>query len=363
MSGPIARYGGDDLPYHMANLPQPEGFERVIMLASNEGAFGPSPKAVAAIRAMLDDLHRYPEVVLGDFMQALAEHSGRELSRLVVGPGSDELLTRLVHAYAGPGDELVHSAHCYGKFPIYARMAGAAPVAAPDRDFRVDVDAVLSCLTERTRIVLLANPDNPTGAWISGAELRRLHAGLPDHTVLAIDGAYTDYVSDPDYEDGMALAASANNVVVLRTFSKIYGLAGLRLGWLFGPPEVVAVLGRLGLTFPLSNAAVAGGIAALEDSEFTGRARQHNLTWRARFSGQLEDLGLFVYPSQTNFVLTRFPDSGARSAEAANRFLLSRGIIARRFNQPDYEDCLRISIGQDFEMQATNAALGEFLAD
>lgn len=361
MSGLIARTGGEKFAQHMLGISSLEGFEKVIKLASNENPLGPSPKAVAAIATAIDELHRYSEAGYVDLKQAIAERYGLDSSRIVVGPGSDELLTRVARAYAGSGDEIVHSAHCYGKFPIYANIVGATPVRAADRDFQVDVDAMLGCVTERTRIVMLANPDNPAGTWISGAELRRLHAGLGDNVLLAIDGAYTEFVTVSDYEDGIALVESAENVVVTRTFSKIYGLADLRLGWLYGPPDVVEVVSRLSLSFPISGLAVAGGMAALCDVEFATRSRDHNETWLAWLTERLESLGLSVHPSQTNFVLARFPDTERKTARAANEFLLLRGIIPRVINGPDYEDALRISVGESFEMLALGDALAEFL--
>ncbi len=361
MAGLTPRTGGDDIPKHMLGLTWLEGFEHVIKLASNENPLGPSPKAVAAIAAAVGQLHRYSESGYVDLKQAIADRYGLDASRIVVGAGSDELLTRAARAYAGPGDEIVHSVHSYGKFPIYASLVRATAVAAADRDFQVDVDAMLGCVTEQTRIVMIANPDNPGGTWISGAELRRLHAGLADNVLLAIDGAYTEFVTDPDYEDGIALVESADNVIVTRTFSKIYGLADLRLGWLYGPPDVVPVINRLAGSFPISGLAVAGGIAALEDVEFSTLTRDHNETWLAWTTEQLEGLGLRVHPSQTNFVLARFPNSEVKTASAANDFLLSRGIIPRRINGPDYAGCLRLSIGEADEMETLVDTLREFL--
>ena len=361
MTGLNARLGGDNIGQHMLGISRLEGFEHVIKLSSNENPLGPSPKAVAAIATAVDQMHRYSESGYVELKQAIADRHNLDASRIVVGPGSDEVLTRTARAYAGSGDEIVHSAHSYGKFPIYATVVGATPVAAADRDFQVDVDAMLGCVTEQTRIVMLANPDNPAGTWISGAELRRLHAGLPDDVMLAIDGAYTEFVTVADYEDGIALVESADNVVVTRTFSKIYGLADLRLGWLYGPQNVIEVINRLSLSFPISGLAVAGGLAALGDVEFENRSRDHNETWLAWLTERLEGLGLRVHPSQTNFVLARFPDSEGKNAKAANEFLLSRGIIPRVINGPAFEDALRISVGEAFEMQALGDALEEFL--
>jgi histidinol-phosphate aminotransferase len=267
---------------------------------------------------------------------------------------------------AGPGDELIHSVHGYLKFANYGHANGARPVAAPDERFRASVEGLLGSVSARTRVVMVANPDNPTGTHLSGDEVRRLHAGLPGNVLLVLDSAYAEYVDAADYEVAEALIEEAENVVMTRTFSKIFGLAGLRpglrLGWLYGPSAVADVLRRIGVTFPISGPALAAGTAGLGDGAHRERVRVHNQTWRRWLSGALADLGLQVTPSQCNFVLACFGDP-AKSASEASRYLAERGIVVRMFNSPDYRDRVRITLGLEHEMHAVVDALRAFLRD
>ena len=346
----------------MRGLSKVEGHERVIKLSSNENPFGPSPLAVAAALAELDTMHLYPEAGQTALRKAIGQRFALDPGCLFCGAGSDQILAMLVQAYTEPGDEVVFSVNGFAKFKLYAMSVGAVPVAVADRDFVADVDAILAAVTDRTRLVALANPDNPTSTCIDGGELRRLHNGLPDNVLLVIDAAYADYVGSANYEPGGGLVSHAENVVMSRTFSKIFALAAMRIGWVHAPAHVIDVLKRLEPSFPLTAMAMAAAIAALDDVEHTTRSQQHNDVWRARFRTNLRELGLHVYPSQTNFVMVRFSDEAGRGAEAADAHLLSRGIIARRFLAPAFEDCLRITIGMADDMTTTTDALTEFLA-
>jgi histidinol-phosphate aminotransferase len=362
MSRPEPRQGIRDMTAHMRGLSSVEGHERIIKLSSNENPFGPSPLAVAAALAELDTMHLYPEAGQTALRDALGQRFNLDPAGIFCGAGSDQVLAMLVQAYTQPGDEVLFSANGFAKFKLYAMSVGAVPVAVADRDFLADVDAILASVNDRTRLVALANPDNPTSTCLSGTELRRLHAALPDNVLLVIDAAYADYVRIADYEPGSGLVNQAENVVMSRTFSKIFALAAMRVGWVYAPAHIIDVLKRLEPSFPLTAAGMAAAIAALDDTEHTLRSQKHNDLWRARFSESLRDLRLHVYPSQTNFVMARFPDNAGRSAEAADAHLLSRGIIARRFLAPAFEACLRITIGTADEITATTNALNEFLA-
>ena len=345
---------------HMVAAPLSDGGRRTLNLASNESALGPSPKALAAAHAALDSIERYPEGGPSRLAEAIGTAFGLDPQRIVCGHGSDELLGRLARAYLDPGDELIHSAHGYLKFPNYAHAMSAKPVAAPDVDFRASVDGILSCVTPRTRMVMLANPDNPTGSYLGGEEIRRLHAGLPGDVLLVLDSAYAEYVTAADYELPTALIDQAPNVVMTRTFSKIFGLAGMRLGWLYGPPTIVDVMRRLSMTFPVSAPAVAAGIAAAGDRAHRDHVFAHNRDLRSSFTDRLTNLGLHVYPSETNFVLVRF-DATRRPAQAGYRYLVERGIVARMFNSADYRNRVRITVGFEPEMQAAAEALRDYL--
>lgn len=332
-----------------------------INLSSNESALGASPRATAAARAALDTMERYSEDGPALLAAALADAFGLDPARIVCGHGSDELLQRLARGFLNPGDEVIHSVHGYLKFPNYAHAMGAVPVAAPDAHFRASVDGILSCVTPLTRMVLLANPDNPTGTILGGTEIRRLHAGLPGNVLLVLDSAYAEYVTAADYELPVALVDAAQNVVMTRTFSKIFGMAGMRLGWLYGPPAIVDVLRRLGLTFPISSPATAAGIAALRDVQHRERVFSHNRDQLTRFCADMRELGLGYLSSNGNFLLLDF-EGQQKSARQAYDFLVARGIVGRMFNSADYSNMLRITVGLEHEMRLATAALREFLS-
>jgi len=342
-----------------ASLP---GQDRVIKLASNESALGPSPRAMAAYRDRAEELHRYPDGAAAALRAALARTYGLDVERIVCGNGSDELLTLLGRAYAGPGDEIVYSAHGFAMYPIITRAVGATEVVAAERDLTSDVDALLGCVSERTRLVFLANPNNPTGTYIPADELARLHAGLPDDCLLVVDAAYAEYISRNDYENGVSLVETSANVVMTRTFSKIYGLGGLRVGWAYGPAAVADVLNRVRNPFNVNAGALAAATAAVDDVAYTDRVRAHNDVWLPWFARECEALGLTVNPSVGNFVIVRFPDEPGRDATAANAFLNGRGIIPRKVANYGLPGWLRITIGTEDEMRATVDALAAFVA-
>ena len=349
-----------DVGYYMEGISSLPGFERISKLSSNETAIGPSPKAIRAAQAAMETAHRYPEIGTGALPEALAARFDLDPKRMAFGPGSDEVLLRLISLYSGPGDEVVHSKNAYMQFPIYAMRAGSIPVAAEDDDFRHSVDKILAAVTERTKIVIIANPDNPSGTYLPGYEVRRLHGALAEDVLLIIDGAYHEYAAAEAYEDPTALVHEADNVVMTRSFSKLYSLAGLRLGWCYGPPEVIDLMERVGPSFPVNSAANAAGIAAVEDRAHCDRVLAHNGKWIARLTEALTGFGLKVYPSQTNFVLVQFPS--ASEAEAADENLKAHGIVGRKFALDDFADKLRFTVGLDHEMEAMIAVLEQFMA-
>jgi histidinol-phosphate aminotransferase len=350
----IAPYKGGE-----ANLP---GQQRVIRLASNESPLGPSPAAVRAYRSLAGELHRYPDGAHEQLRRALADSHGLQAERIVCGAGSDELIGLLVRAYAGPGDEVLHSEFGFLMYAIAAKGAGATPVAAPEHDCATDVDAMLARVTARTRVVLIANPNNPTGSLLSAPEVRRLHAGLPDNALLVLDSAYAEYVADEGYEDGSGLVTAHDNVVMLRTFSKIYGLAALRIGWAYCPPAVADVLNRLRGPFNTNAPAQAAALAALGDRDHVAAAKAHNLRWLPWLRERVAAAGFEALPSAGNFVLVRFPAGPSTNADAACAFLNARGIIPRKMGPYGLGDCLRITIGRDDEMPLVAEALAAFAA-
>ena len=334
------------------------GVNRVIRLASNENPLGPSPLAVAAYEAEKSQLHRYPDGGAGALRQAIAEAESLDAAKIVCGAGSDELISLLVRAYAGVGDEVLYSEHGFLMYAISARTSGAAAVAAPEANLTADVEGLLARVTDRTRLLFLANPNNPTGSYLSERALRRLHRGLPDHVLLVIDAAYAEYVTAPDYPQAAGLVEASDNVVMLRTFSKIHGLAALRLGWAYCPSPVADVLNRVRGPFNVSQAAQAAGIAAVRDREHVARSSAHNANWLTWFSEAVTKAGIEALPSAGNFVLLRFA-GGQAEAEAVLSAAKRQGILLRGMAGYGLPDCLRVTIGTEEDMRATAEALAE----
>ncbi len=338
-----------------------EGRDDIIHLASNESPLGPSARALEAYAASGDGLNRYPDGGSPALREALAAHYGLDADRIVCSNGSDELIALLTRAYAGPGDEVLFTEHAFAMYPIATKAAGASPVVAPETDLTADIDALLALVGKRTRIVFLANPNNPTGSYVSAAEIKRLRKKLPDGILLVIDAAYAEYVSRNDYTSAAELVAVGGNVVMTRTFSKIYALAGLRLGWAYCPAAVADVLNRVRNPFNVTTPAQAAGLAALGDIAHLDRARSHNDIWLPRFTAGIEALGLEVAPSVANFVLVRFPGDEKHSADAAEKFLNGRGIIPRGVANYGLPEHLRFTVGLQSEVESVLAALKDFL--
>ena len=333
----------------------------VYRMASNESALGPSPKAIEAYRGLAGELHRYPDGASKALRAALGRTYDIEPEQIVCGAGSDDVLQLLVRAYAGPGDEVLYTQHGFLVYPIAAKAVGATPVAAPETDLRTDVDALLKTVTSKTRICFVANPNNPTGSYVSGAALKRLRAGLPSNVLLVIDAAYAEYVDLPDYGSGLDMVKAHDNVVMTRTFSKIFGLAALRLGWAYCPPAVADVLNRIRGPFNVPAPAQAAGVAALADREHLNKAKTHNDYWLPWFAQQMRGLGLYPCPSVANFVLVKFPNDPKLNAEAALTFLNARRILPRRVAAYGLPDCLRVTIAEEAAVKACAEALEAFV--
>lgn len=358
MSSPVPRPGIMEITPYVGGDSGLPGRRRPVRLASNEGALGPSPKAIAAYNELAGDLHRYPDGGGTALREALADQYGLDAGRIVLGAGSDEIISLLCRAYAGPGDEIVHSEHGFLMYAIAAHGAGATPVAAPERGLTADVDALLEHVGERTRILFLANPNNPTGTYLSTESLARLRAKLSPSVLMVVDAAYAEFVTRNDYSAGADLVEAGDNVVMARTFSKIFGLGGARLGWAYCPAAVADVLNRARNPFNVSAPAQAAGLAALGDVEFTDAARANNDTWLPWTSDALRELGFEVVPSIGNFILVRFGEPAR--ADAADAFLRDQGIIVRRVGAYGLPDSLRVSIGREDEMRSVVDALAAF---
>ena len=333
-----------------------DGQSNVLKLSSNENPLGASDAAREAFARAGHDLNRYPSTDHAALRRAIGEVWSLDPDRIVCGVGSGEVLKLLGEGFAGPGTEVVFTEHGFSMYPIYAHAVGATPVVVPERDRVVDVDAILSACTDATRLVYIANPANPTGTMIGERELHRLAEGLPPAALLVLDGAYAEYVEG--YDAGAALVKARDNVFMTRTFSKIYGLGGMRVGWGYGPQAIVDVLNRIRGPFNLSSAALAAAEAAVRDTAFVARCRAENARWRDWLANALAGLGVPSDTSTANFVLARFAD--ADEAEACDAHLRAQGIIVRRVGGYGLPHGLRITVGDESACRRVAHAVGQF---
>lgn len=350
-----------DIEAYVGGRASAEGAGKVYKLSANETPLGPSPKAREAFLSAVDSLELYPDGGSEELRNAISKRYGLAADRIVCGAGSDELLHLLAQSYLGEGDEAISTEHGFLVYPIVTKAAGATSVVVKERNLRTDVDAILAAVTEKTKIVFIANPNNPTGSYIPADEVRRLHAGLRPDILLVLDAAYSEYVSRNDYEAGIELVATSENVVMTRTFSKIYGLAALRLGWMYAPAHICDVINRIRGPFNVSIPAMRAGVAAILDTEHVEKARAHNDKWLAWLTEEIGKLGLEVASSVANFMLIRFPEEPGKTAREADAFLMKRGLILRGVGSYGLPDCLRLTVGSEEANRLVVAALAEFL--
>ncbi len=340
-----------------------DGVPVVAKLSSNENPWGPSPRAVAAMQAVVADGHRYPDPASTALRDALGAKHGVDPAHIICGTGSDEILHMIASAFAGPGDEIIHVRHGFAVYDGATRRVGATPVVVPDVDYTADVGALIAAITPATRILYLANPNNPTGTLLPAADIRRLIAAVPPHVLLVLDCAYAEFV-DGEYEDGLALAPRLPNLIVTRTFSKIHGLAAQRIGWAVAALPIIDALERVRGPFNVTSTGQAAAIASLGDADHIAMVRRETIRLRQWLAGEIMALGnagLRAIPSACNFILVEFPEDGPISAADCNQFLLGRGIICRYLAVQNMPRCLRISIGTQAETEAVAAALREFV--
>lgn len=348
-------------PFLGTRAPAQLGGQRIFRLASNESSLGPSPKAIEAYRAAQSELNLYPDGGDELLREAIARTHKLAPERIVCGNGSEELIGLLANAYLRPGDEVLFSEHAFLIYRIAALANSATPVVAQARERAADVDALLAKVSPRTRLLYLDNPGNPTGIYLPAKELRRLHAGLPPDVLLVVDSAYAEYVGHEDYEPGVALVNAADNVVMTRTFSKAYGLAGLRVGWAYCPPAVADALNRVRTVYNVNVAAQKAAAAAIEDRAFLDAAVRHNRTWREWLTEHIRETGILVDASAGNFLLIRF--SNAQQAAEANRFLVARGPILQPTAGYGLPQCLRLTIGSEEANRLVAQALADFMKE
>jgi len=361
MSGLEPRPWIKNIDIYVGGKSQTDGVQQAVKLSSNESALGPSPLAMEAYLAEAEKLHRYPDASYHDLRNALAEKYDIAPQQIVCGIGSDEILKLACRAYLAPGDEVIFSKHSFMMYPIATTGFGGVPVEVDDTDFTGNVDNILAAVTDRTRIIFLANPNNPTGTYISAAEVERLWQNIPGSILLVLDGAYAEFVEKEDYQAGIELVRKSRNVLMARTFSKLYGLAALRLGWGYACPEIATVLDSIRDPFNVPAPTQVAGVAALKDVEFEEKAKSHNIKWRGYLETELEAMGLEPVPSVTNFILIRFPAEQDKSAEAANDFLLGKGYILRWLPGSGLGHCLRLTIGTEAQNREVIRLLKKFM--
>jgi histidinol-phosphate aminotransferase len=332
------------------------GVANAVKLSSNENPFGPSDRAKEVFLRSVHQLHRYPGTDHASLRRAIAEVHGIEADRIICGVGSDEIIGFLTQAYAGTGDEVLFTEHGFLMYRIYAQAAGATPVEVPERERVTDVDALLAACTDRTRLVFIANPNNPTGTMIGPAEVARLAEGLPPRALLVLDGAYAEYVDG--YDGGAGLVDARQNVFMTRTFSKIYGLGGLRIGWGYGPRAIIDVLNRLRQPFNLSATQQDVAEAAMRDRGFVDYCRTENARMRVWLAEALAEVGVPSDVSMANFVLARF--GSAEEAEACDAHLQGQGLIVRRVTGYKLPNCLRITVGDEASCRRVAHAVAQF---
>ena len=358
---PTPRPGVLDIKAYVPGRSQAPGAVKLYKLSSNETPLGPSPKAIEAFREAAAHLELYPEGTSALLREAIGKTYGLDPARIVCGAGSDELLNLLAQAYLGAGDESISTEHGFLVYKIATLAAGGKPVVVPEKNFTTDVDAILAAVTPRTKLVFIANPNNPTGSYLPLAEIRRLRAGLPSRALLVLDAAYSEYVRRNDYEAGIELVATHDNVVMTRTFSKIHGLAALRLGWMYAPAAVADAVNRIRGPFNVSTPAMQAGAASLADSAHLERSATHNEKWRGWLEESLRKLGLDVTPSVANFILIHFPEVKGKTAAEADAFLLQRGLVLRQVTAYNLPNALRMTVGTEEANRLAVSALAEFM--
>lgn len=356
MPTPKPQPGIMDIDLYVGGASHVDGVTDVLKLSSNENPWGPPPAAIAALRDCADQLHRYPSTDHAQLRQAIADVQGLPFDQIICGVGSDEIIAFLCQGYAGEGTEVIYTEHGFGMYKISARAAGATPVMVGETNRRVDVDKILEAVTDHTRLVFIANPANPTGTMLPLDDLTRLADGLPGHVVLVLDGAYAEFAEG--YDGGAGLVATRDNVVMTRTFSKLYGLGGLRVGWAYAPQAIIDVLNRIRGPFNLSGPALVAAHAAVRDTEYADRMVAENAAARDQLRRGLADMGIATDPSEANFVLAQFADE--TTANACDDYLKSQGIIVRRVAGYHLPHCLRMTVGKPADCDRLLATLADF---
>lgn len=361
LTRPQPRPGVLDIAAYVPGKSSAPGVDKIYKLSSNESPLGASPNAIAAYQSIAHELQDYPDGAATALREAIGKAYGLDPNRIICGAGSDDLINLLARGYLADGDEAIHTTHGFLMYPIATLGAGAKPVVAAETNFTTDIDAIIKAVTPKTKMVFIANPNNPTGTYIPFDEVKRLHAALPPHVLLVLDAAYAEYVKRNDYEAGIELVATSENVVMLRTFSKIHGLAALRLGWIYGPAHIVDALNRIRGPFNVNAPAIAAGVASIADTAHIEKARSHNEKWLPWLTEEISKLGIKVTPSVANFLLLHFPEIPGKTAAEADALLTSRGLIMRAVRAYKLPNCLRMTVGSEDANRLVVKTLTEFM--
>ena len=353
--------GVDSINLYTGGISKVTGIEKIIKLSSNESPFGPSKKAMEAYENSSSKLSRYPELTADSLQEVIAKKYNLNKNQIISGTGSDEILIFAALTFCSPGDEVIHAKHGFEMYPIMTKYAGAESVIASEIDFKVDTKSIIKNITDSTKLILVANPNNPTGTYLNKKELKNLMNEIPSNIVVVIDTAYAEFADAKDYDKTFDLAEEYNNVLITRTFSKAYSLAGLRLGWGYGSLELINMLKKLRPPFNLPPGSIAAGIAALNDNEHLNKVVEHNSIVKKWFIEKLNDLGFKAYDSQANFTFVIIPEKKNQSAKIINDFLLSKGIAVRYLSSYGLPDSFRITFGTKDELLKILELLKEFM--
>ncbi len=355
--------GIDTINLYTGGVSKISGLENIIKLSSNESPFGPSAKVAEAYKKSSNKLSRYPELTAESLQTIIAKKHNLNPDQIICGTGSDEILIFTVLTFCSPGDEVIHAEHGFEMYPIMTKYAGAESILASEIDYKINIESVVNKITDSTKIIFIANPNNPTSTYLNRKELRSLLNLVPKRIVVVIDAAYAEFVDAQDYDKSFDLANEFENVLITRTFSKAYSLAGLRLGWGYGSKNLIDLLKKIRPPFNLPPGAIAAGIAALDDDQHLQKVVDHNSSVKSWFIKELNQLGFKAFETQTNFVFVIIPEKGKQNAGNVNNFLLSRGIAVRYLLSYGLKNAIRITLGTKTELNQTLNALKEFLSD
>jgi histidinol-phosphate aminotransferase len=355
-----SKRGVESIKLYKGGVSKIQGIEKIIKLSSNESPFGPSQKAQEAYQKVSDNLSRYPELTAESLQNAIANKHNLKSDQIICGTGSDEVMIFTVLTFCSPGDEVIHAQHGFEMYPILAKYSGAESVLASEIDYKVSIDSIISNINDSTKIIFIANPNNPTGTYLNKNELRLLMNKIPSNIVVVIDTAYAEFADADDYDKTFSLADEYNNVLITRTFSKAYSLAGLRLGWGYASKLLINMIKKLRPPFNLPSGAIVAGIAALNDENHIKIAVNHNSSIKFWFIDELNNLGFKAYNTQANFIFVLIPNNKNQNAKLINDYLLSKGIAVRYLLSYGLENALRITLGTKEELNKTIEVLKEF---